>query len=156
MRGSVHDRAIALRDVVLTRDDSRLAALLSEMESLKSDYATASEGEHRVTSQYPSGQEELSILASIDAQGDTTLELTQQVIDARQADQFADAETLLLEQAGPAYAEWLNRINQFINLQQQFREFCLRIGITKQENMVEMGMLEACIRDDLGSRGCRV
>jgi glutaminyl-tRNA synthetase len=29
------------------------------------------------------------------------------------------------------------------------REFCKRIGITKQENMVEIGMLEACIRDDL-------
>ena len=28
------------------------------------------------------------------------------------------------------------------------REFCLRIGVTKQENMVEMGMLEACIRED--------
>ena len=44
--------------------------------------------------------------------------LTKRVIAARQADQFADAETLLLEQAGPAYAEWLNRINQFIDLQQ--------------------------------------
>ena len=29
------------------------------------------------------------------------------------------------------------------------REFCLRIGVTKQDNTIEMGMLEACIRDDL-------
>ncbi|MBU2976958.1 glutamine--tRNA ligase [Alteromonas sp. C1M14] len=29
------------------------------------------------------------------------------------------------------------------------REFCKRIGVTKMDNMVEMGMLEACIRDDL-------
>lgn len=29
------------------------------------------------------------------------------------------------------------------------REFCARIGVTKMDNMVEMGMLEACIRDDL-------
>jgi glutaminyl-tRNA synthetase len=29
------------------------------------------------------------------------------------------------------------------------REFCLRIGVTKMDNMVEMSMLEACIRDDL-------
>jgi glutaminyl-tRNA synthetase len=29
------------------------------------------------------------------------------------------------------------------------REFCLRIGVTKMDNLVEMGMLEACIRDDL-------
>ncbi|WP_386080057.1 methyl-accepting chemotaxis protein [Vreelandella sp. F11] len=122
MRGSVHDRAIALRDVVLTQDDSRVDALLIEMESLSSDYVIASEGEHQVTNEHPSGQEEQTILASIDAQGATTLELTQQVIAARQAERFADAEALLLEQAGPAYAEWLNRINQFINLQQQLND----------------------------------
>ncbi|MCW8092200.1 glutamine--tRNA ligase [Alteromonas sp. ASW11-130] len=29
------------------------------------------------------------------------------------------------------------------------REFCKRIGVTKMDNMVEMGMLEACIREDL-------
>lgn len=29
------------------------------------------------------------------------------------------------------------------------REFCLRIGVTKMDNMVEMGMLEACIREEL-------
>ena len=35
------------------------------------------------------------------------------------------------------------------------REFCLRIGVTKQENMVEMAMLEACIRDDLNENAPR-
>ncbi|BDY05833.1 glutamine--tRNA ligase [Ferrimonas sp. YFM] len=29
------------------------------------------------------------------------------------------------------------------------REFCKRIGVTKQENTIEMGSLESCIRDDL-------
>ncbi|WP_445945634.1 glutamine--tRNA ligase [Shewanella sp.] len=29
------------------------------------------------------------------------------------------------------------------------REFCLRIGVTKQDNMVEVGMLDACIREEL-------
>ncbi|MGB0987846.1 MAG: glutamine--tRNA ligase [Pseudoalteromonas spongiae] len=35
------------------------------------------------------------------------------------------------------------------------REFCKRIGVTKQDNMVEMGMLEACIRDDLNENAPR-
>lgn len=35
------------------------------------------------------------------------------------------------------------------------REFCARIGVTKQENMVEMGMLEACIREDLNEHAPR-
>ena len=35
------------------------------------------------------------------------------------------------------------------------REFCLRIGVTKQENIIEMGMLEACIREDLNEHAPR-
>ncbi|WP_137167034.1 glutamine--tRNA ligase [Salinimonas lutimaris] len=35
------------------------------------------------------------------------------------------------------------------------REFCKRIGVTKMDNMVEMGMLEACIRDDLNTNAPR-
>ena len=35
------------------------------------------------------------------------------------------------------------------------REFCQRIGVTKMDNMVEMGMLEACIRDDLNDNAPR-
>lgn len=35
------------------------------------------------------------------------------------------------------------------------REFCLRIGVTKMDNMVEMGVLESCIRDDLNASAPR-
>ncbi|EKE86842.1 glutamine--tRNA ligase [Idiomarina xiamenensis] len=35
------------------------------------------------------------------------------------------------------------------------REFCHRIGVTKMDNQVEMGMLEACIRDDLNDNAPR-
>lgn len=35
------------------------------------------------------------------------------------------------------------------------REFCKRIGVTKQENTIEMGSLESCIRDDLNDNAPR-
>ena len=35
------------------------------------------------------------------------------------------------------------------------REFCKRIGVTKQNNTIEIGMLEACIREDLGDSAPR-
>ncbi|WP_413283990.1 glutamine--tRNA ligase [Vibrio sp. MA40-2] len=35
------------------------------------------------------------------------------------------------------------------------REFCLRIGVTKQENMIEFSSLESCIRDDLNENAPR-
>ncbi|WED27449.1 glutamine--tRNA ligase [Vibrio sp. DW001] len=35
------------------------------------------------------------------------------------------------------------------------RDFCQRIGVTKQENMIEFGSLESCIRDDLNENAPR-
>jgi len=35
------------------------------------------------------------------------------------------------------------------------REFCYRIGVTKSDNSVEMGMLESCIREDLDANAAR-
>jgi glutaminyl-tRNA synthetase len=35
------------------------------------------------------------------------------------------------------------------------REFCKRIGVTKQENTIEMSSLESCIRDDLNENASR-
>lgn len=35
------------------------------------------------------------------------------------------------------------------------REFCQRIGVTKMDNIIEMSMLEACIRDDLNENAPR-
>jgi glutaminyl-tRNA synthetase len=35
------------------------------------------------------------------------------------------------------------------------REFCKRIGVTKQDNMIEFGALESCIRDDLNENAAR-
>ncbi|KUJ00260.1 glutamine--tRNA ligase [Vibrio sp. MEBiC08052] len=35
------------------------------------------------------------------------------------------------------------------------REFCKRIGVTKQDNMIEFGSLESCIRDDLNENAPR-
>ena len=35
------------------------------------------------------------------------------------------------------------------------REFCRRIGVTKQDNVVEYSALEACIREDLNENAPR-
>ncbi|MGY2572631.1 glutamine--tRNA ligase [Vibrio sp. C8] len=35
------------------------------------------------------------------------------------------------------------------------REFCKRIGVTKQDNMIEFSSLESCIRDDLNTNAAR-
>jgi len=118
-RGSVHDRAIVLRDIVLTGNNGDFRALASEMERLRNAYSAAVQGMEQVNSEYAGSEQEQNILNSINEQSIITRGATEQVIDAHQAGDYERAQTLLLEQAGPAYTEWLSRINQFIDLQEQ-------------------------------------
>jgi len=39
---------------------------------------------------------------------------------------------------------------------ESIREFCMRIGIGKRENMVDVGLLEFCLREDLNKKAKRV
>lgn len=119
MRGSVHDRAIVLRDVVITAGDGNLEPLRREMSRLLETYETASRELQTLNQQYAPSDQERQILSRIDEQFATTVNLSQQVIAARDIDEYNRAQTLMLDQAGPAYSEWLNRINQFIDLQEQ-------------------------------------
>lgn len=117
-RGSVHDRAIALRDIVLTRSGD-ISALESTMQRLQANYASASQGMQDVITENADNGEERRLIERIEEQAQATRALTEQVLSAHEQGNFDTAEQLLLEQAGPAYAEWLNRINQFIDLQEQ-------------------------------------
>ncbi|MGM0521689.1 MAG: methyl-accepting chemotaxis protein, partial [Pseudomonadota bacterium] len=118
-RGSVHDRAIALRDIVLTQDESEVRSLENLMQSLRNNYVEATSGMQGVISEYAASDQGQRILDSINAQQETTLALTQDVLNARESGNIERAQTLLLNQAGPAYAEWLDRINQYIDLQEE-------------------------------------
>ncbi|MFP3341724.1 methyl-accepting chemotaxis protein [Halomonas sp. SIMBA_159] len=119
MRGSVHDRAIVLRDIVITSGDGNLAALQDEITRLRSDYDTAVSEMQALNRQYPPTSQEQTLLDRISEQSAVTIDLSQQVIDARDADDYERAQTIMLQQAGPAYSEWLSRVNQFIDLQEQ-------------------------------------
>ncbi|SNY98646.1 methyl-accepting chemotaxis protein [Halomonas sp. hl-4] len=123
-RGSVHDRAIALRDIVMTGEGD-ITPLQDTMQQLQDNYASASEGMQTViadnadNSQSQNVNDEQSILSRIEEQADSTRALTDEVLSAHAQGNYQSAQELLLAEAGPAYAEWLNRINQFIDLQEQ-------------------------------------
>ncbi|RUR56599.1 methyl-accepting chemotaxis protein [Vreelandella populi] len=122
MRGSVHDRAIALRDIVMTTDNGRQSALRADIQRLQTDYQTATTGMQAVINQYSTTPEQVSLLDMIERQAVITRSLTQQVIDAHDAGTDEAERSLMLDQAGPAYSEWLNRINQFIDMQARLND----------------------------------
>ena len=119
-RGSVHDRAISLRDVVLVASDQERQAALAEIRRLEEFYAGSAQ---RLDAIMASGREvtpeEARILASIKETEARTMPVIAAVIAARQQGDSARAHALLMDQARPAFIEWLARINQFIDLQEE-------------------------------------
>ena len=119
-RGSVHDRAISLRDVVLLGSEDALRNELREIDRLAAFYADSAVRLDRMMGE---GREvtadETRILASIKETEARTLPIARAVIAARQAGERDRAHAMLMEQARPAFVEWLARINQFIDLQEE-------------------------------------
>jgi methyl-accepting chemotaxis protein len=118
-RGSVHDRAISLRDVVLVTAPEERRAALQEIDRLAAFYAESAVRLDRIMATGAEvTPEETRILASIKETETRTLPIIRAVIEAQAAGDAARAHGLLLEQARPAFIEWLARINQFIDLQE--------------------------------------
>jgi methyl-accepting chemotaxis protein len=118
-RGSVHDRAIAIRDAVLVDNDSALSLQLTDIQRLKDFYQESAQAmDSLLRSQAPRAAEQ-RLLNDIQTIERSTLILTEQLISLRRQGDTDAAKNLLMEQASPAYGEWLKRINAYIDYQEQ-------------------------------------
>ena len=118
-RGSVHDRAIALRDVVLAIEPTTLSAALSDIDRLAAFYdQSAKPLDAMFASMSDIEPEERSLLAGIKEIEAKALPALKAVVAARKANDMAGAQKALMQDARPAFTEWLKRINAFIDLQE--------------------------------------
>ncbi|KMM73804.1 chemotaxis protein [Xanthomonas sp. NCPPB 1128] len=116
-RGSVHDRAIALRDVVLLDDPASRQATEQTIDKLAGDYARAAQPLDALLATSTDAQEK-AILQRIQGIEARTMPLIAQVRQLRDAGDTVQAQALLLQQARPAFVDWLASINAFIDLQE--------------------------------------
>ncbi|MDY4295804.1 MULTISPECIES: methyl-accepting chemotaxis protein [unclassified Xanthomonas] len=116
-RGSVHDRAIALRDVVLLDDAASRQATERTIDKLAGDYARAAQPLDALLAVSSDAQEK-TILQRIQGIEARTMPLIAQVRRLRDAGDTVQAQALLLQQARPAFVDWLASINAFIDLQE--------------------------------------
>jgi methyl-accepting chemotaxis protein len=119
-RGSVHDRSIAVRDVVLAASP---AASTPHVELIKKLDANYQKSAGPLDALFADHQdilpEEKQALAAIKDVERRTQPLIAKVIELRQADQLAEAAALLDKQAAPAFVEWLASVNRLIDLEEQ-------------------------------------
>ena len=118
-RGSVHDRAIALRDVILVQDVSELPGVLKTITDLNTKYQqSAGPLDTMLLPAAGPTADELGILNSIKSTERRTMPLIEQVIARRQSGDVQGATDLLMQKARPQFVQWLKEINQFIDLQE--------------------------------------
>ncbi len=117
-RGSVHDRAIALRDVTLVATQEQVAVEIELIRKLAANYAESAQPLDKVFAETAVDAEERTALAAIKEIEAKTLPLTAQVVTLRLAGKQEEAVRLLLEQARPAYVQWLASINRLIDMEE--------------------------------------
>ena len=118
-RGSVHDRAIAIRDVTLVTSADERQAAVKVIEKLASTY---SENEKKMAEMIasPAGAtaEEKAILDEIAGIQAKTNPLVAEIIALQDKGDGDAARKILLEQARPQFIAWLKAINKFIDYQE--------------------------------------
>ncbi|MFW5824158.1 MAG: methyl-accepting chemotaxis protein [Marinobacter sp.] len=117
-RGSVHDRAIAIRDAVLVPDDAGLAEQLQQVRRLEDFYRESAVAMDELIDELGTSDRETRLLADIRDIERRALELTGQLVELRRDEGPEAARPVLLEQVSPAYTEWLKRVNAFIDHQE--------------------------------------
>ncbi|WP_122585288.1 methyl-accepting chemotaxis protein [Pseudomonas viridiflava] len=117
-RGSVHNRAIAVRDAVLVKNDQDLAFHLAEVASLEQAYTDSAQPMDQLIGHAGVTREEKELLRAIKEIEVKTLASSKAVVDLRRTGDIAGAQALLLSRASGDYSEWLKRINALIDYEE--------------------------------------
>ena len=121
-RGSVHDRAIAIRDVVILEDAASRNQQIRLIEDLAATYADNHAAMAGKVVEFDASAEQLRILGAIDEIEARTNPLVAQIIALRREGDTQQALSLLTGQASPLFSEWLAAINRFIDHQEDLNQ----------------------------------
>jgi methyl-accepting chemotaxis protein len=116
-RGSVHDRAIAIRDVVFSRNQQELDSAINDIKTLDAFYQKSAQ--LLTPEKIPMSAEEMAIYSQVKNIEQKTLPLIANIIQERTNNNIEAATQILLDDAKPAFVLWLATINKFIDLEER-------------------------------------
>ena len=115
-RGSVHDRAIEIRDLILIDDPIDRGEIVQAIRNLEDFYQnSAAPLDRLVLEGSRADSTEARLLTNIKAIEVTTVEQTNEIISLVLTSNDSQAERLLLSQTRFGYTRWLAAINEFID-----------------------------------------
>ncbi|MCT6700184.1 methyl-accepting chemotaxis protein [Rheinheimera sp. 4Y26] len=118
-RGSVHDRAISIRDAVLVADKTKSEQHQQDIKRLNDFYQQSAATLDNMYGKVKHSNEEVAYLQAIKDIEASTLKLTATLLDMVNNEQHQQASDYLQSTVSPAYTEWLKRINQLIDYQER-------------------------------------
>ncbi len=117
-RGSVHDRSIAARDVTLV-PDSELPAVIAHIQALEDAYKQSAEPMDAIFNAGSNvSEDERRQLQTIKSAEAKAVPLLHDIITKQRDGDNAGAKREVLEQARPAFVEWLAAVNGFIDMEE--------------------------------------
>ncbi len=114
-RGSAHDRAIAVRDVVSAATPEQRTAELATIDKLAAFYAESADKLEVLLKAPGAPAEWAELVQAIQAIEQKSLNSTRQVISAVEAGRMDEARAMLWAEVKPQYSEWLAAINKLID-----------------------------------------
>ncbi|CAM3228855.1 methyl-accepting chemotaxis protein [Janthinobacterium lividum] len=123
-RGSVHDRAIALRDLTLV-GDTEVKDVVLLIDRLDADYQQSAKPLDEIFSAHgvhAPNTKEREALARIKAVEARSVPLAARIMALRASGDADGARRVMLAEAKPAFIEWLATVNAFIDLQESMSQ----------------------------------
>ena len=120
-RGSVHDRAISIRDVVLSEDKNStlFKNSIEDIKKLEVFYADSAKPMDEIFSKKDNvEQKEIEILNKIKDVEKQTMPLVKEIIELKTSENNEKALNLLVNEVSPLFSNWLKVINEFIDYQE--------------------------------------
>ena len=135
-RGSAHDRAIAIRDVVLSTQPAEQQKEVATIEALAHFYAESAAPLEALLAKSTDRAELNRLYSAIRAIEAQAVATTQTIVTKVNAGDAAGAQTLLWTQAKPQYVQWLAAINQLIDYEEQRVQTQNKIALEEAEGFL--------------------
>lgn len=114
LRGSVHDRSIAVRDLLIA-DKQELSVIVNHINELAAVYQQSDVKLDAMMLQLPTADQEKALYQNIKNSNNKTSAIIARLIALQNAGNTDVARTLLLSEGRGAFVQWLADVNAFIN-----------------------------------------
>lgn len=134
-RGSIHDRSILIRDVVLIKDEQDLKKTLDKIKELEQNYARAEDNLNNILSKGGGNAEVKAMYADIEKTKLVTIQTYNKIIDYVVNKHDIDSATkLLLDSARDQFILWLAQTNKLIDYQELTNRKLTEIAVKETQS----------------------